>query len=58
MEIDPGTFDLAHITGYRSAGVNRVSLGVQAFQAELLKIAGRSHSVVDIFTAVELIQQV
>ncbi|MHC5673495.1 radical SAM family heme chaperone HemW [Nostoc sp.] len=58
MEIDPGTFDLAHIAGYRSAGVNRVSLGVQAFQAELLQTAGRSHSVEDIFVAVELIHQV
>ncbi len=58
MEIDPGTFDLAHIAGYRSAGVNRVSLGVQAFQEELLQKAGRSHSVEDIFAAVELIHQV
>ncbi|MBD2526867.1 radical SAM family heme chaperone HemW [Nostoc sp. FACHB-133] len=58
MEIDPGTFDLAHIVGYRSAGVNRVSLGVQAFQKELLQRAGRSHSVEDIFAAVELIHQV
>ncbi len=58
MEIDPGTFDLAHIAGYRSAGVNRVSLGVQAFQSELLQSAGRSHSVEDIFAAVELIHQV
>ncbi|MDZ7966036.1 MAG: radical SAM family heme chaperone HemW [Nostoc sp. DedSLP03] len=58
MEIDPGTFDLAHIAGYRRAGVNRVSLGVQAFQSELLQRAGRSHSVDDIFAAVELIHQV
>ncbi|WP_353929114.1 radical SAM family heme chaperone HemW [Okeanomitos corallinicola TIOX110] len=58
MEMDPGTFDSAHIAGYRSAGVNRVSLGVQSFDAELLKIAGRSHSVDDIFAAIELIHQV
>ncbi|WP_414565803.1 MULTISPECIES: radical SAM family heme chaperone HemW [unclassified Anabaena] len=58
MEIDPGTFDLAHIFGYRSVGVNRVSLGVQAFQSELLQVAGRSHSVVDILTSVDLIHQV
>lgn len=58
MEIDPATFDLAHIAGYRSVGINRVSLGVQAFQEELLQAAGRSHSVTDIFTAVELIHQV
>jgi putative oxygen-independent coproporphyrinogen III oxidase len=58
MEIDPGTFDLAHLTGYSQAGVNRVSLGVQAFQGELLKIAGRSHTVGDIYGAIELIRQV
>lgn len=58
MEMDPATFDLAHIAGYRNAGVNRVSLGVQAFQEELLQRAGRSHSVEDIFAAGELIHQV
>jgi oxygen-independent coproporphyrinogen-3 oxidase len=58
MEIDPGTFDLAHIAGYRNLGVNRVSLGVQAFQEELLKATGRSHSLTDIFTAIELIHKV
>lgn len=58
MEIDPGTFDLAQIAGYQSLGVNRVSLGVQAFQDDLLKSAGRSHSVKDILTSVELIHQV
>lgn len=58
MEVDPGTFDLAHLSGYCSAGVNRVSLGVQAFQPELLQLAGRSHSVVDILTSVDLIHQV
>jgi oxygen-independent coproporphyrinogen-3 oxidase len=58
MEIDPGTFDFVHIAGYRSLGVNRVSLGVQAFQEELLKTAGRSHFLIDIFTAIELIHKV
>ncbi|MFM5889223.1 MAG: radical SAM family heme chaperone HemW [Dolichospermum sp.] len=58
MEIDPGTFDLAHIAGYCNLGVNRVSLGVQAFQAELLKTAGRSHTLIDIITAIELIHKV
>jgi putative oxygen-independent coproporphyrinogen III oxidase len=57
IEIDPGTFDWEKIQGYRSAGVNRVSLGVQAFQPELLVACGRSHTVSDIHTAVELIQR-
>ena len=58
MEMDPGTFDSTHLKGYRDAGVNRISLGVQAFQDELLKYAGRSHTVADIFAAVELIRQI
>ncbi|MEC4820007.1 MAG: radical SAM family heme chaperone HemW [Scytonema sp. PMC 1069.18] len=58
MEMDPGTFDLSHIQSYRSAGVNRISLGVQAFQDDLLQVCGRSHSVKDIFAAIDLIRQV
>jgi putative oxygen-independent coproporphyrinogen III oxidase len=57
MEIDPGTFDLAQIQGYLQAGVNRVSIGVQAFQDELLQLCGRSHTVGDIYHAVALIHE-
>lgn len=57
MEIDPGTFDLVQLQGYRQAGVNRVSIGVQAFQDNLLHLCGRSHTVADIYQAVELIHQ-
>ncbi|NJO93573.1 MAG: coproporphyrinogen III oxidase [Hydrococcus sp. RM1_1_31] len=58
MEMDPGTFTLEQLQGYRKAGVNRVSLGVQTFEDELLQLCGRSHSVDNIFEAIELIQQV
>ncbi len=58
MEIDPGTFDLAQVQGYRAAGVNRVSIGVQAFQPELLQACGRSHTVAEVYQAVEWVQQV
>jgi len=57
MEIDPGTFDSSHLEGYTKAGVNRFSLGVQAFQEKLLQYAGRYHTVSDIFTAVDIIDQ-
>jgi putative oxygen-independent coproporphyrinogen III oxidase len=55
MEIDPGTFDLTHLQGYLQAGINRVSIGVQAFQDQLLHLCGRSHTVSDIYQAVELL---
>ena len=57
MEIDPGTFDLSQIQGYLRAGVNRVSIGVQAFQDNLLQLCGRSHTVEDIYGAVKLLHQ-
>lgn len=57
MEMDPGTFTGEHLTGYLAAGVNRVSLGVQAFQDQLLQACGRTHSVAEIYQAVELLRQ-
>jgi putative oxygen-independent coproporphyrinogen III oxidase len=58
MEIDPGTFDRAHLQGYRSAGINRVSLGVQSFYSDILQACGRTHTPDDIDAAVEIIHQV
>jgi oxygen-independent coproporphyrinogen-3 oxidase len=58
LEMDPGTFSLEQLKGYQEAGVNRVSLGVQAFQDELLSVCGRSHNSTDIFAAVDLLRQV
>jgi oxygen-independent coproporphyrinogen-3 oxidase len=50
MEINTATFSLEQLQGYLSAGVNRVSLGVQAFQEPLLQVSGRSHTVKDILS--------
>lgn len=58
LEIDPGTFDLLQIQGYKDAGITRFSLGVQAFQDELLQVCGRSHTTADILAAIDLISQV
>lgn len=57
MEVDPGTFTKDQLRGYQQAGVNRFSLGVQAFQDELLQVCGRSHTLADVYGAVDLIHQ-
>lgn len=57
IEMDPGTFEDRQIRGYRQLGVNRVSLGAQAFQDELLQGCGRSHCCEEITMAVDLIRQ-
>lgn len=57
IEMDPGTFDWEKIQGYRATGVNRVSLGVQAFEDELLALCGRSHRVADIYEAIDVLHK-
>jgi oxygen-independent coproporphyrinogen-3 oxidase len=56
LEANAGTVSLESLQGYRSLGVNRISLGAQAFQQELLDVCGRGHSVADIYEAVDAIK--
>jgi putative oxygen-independent coproporphyrinogen III oxidase len=44
MEANPGTIERGVFAGYRDAGVNRVSLGAQSFDARKLATLGRIHS--------------
>ena len=57
IEIDPGTFDLHQLKEYHQIGINRISLGVQTFDSQLLKNCGRTHSTKDIFDAINIIKQ-
>ena len=43
LEANPGTFEQAKFSDYRSLGINRLSIGVQSFQADKLKALGRIH---------------
>jgi len=54
LEANPGTVDTAHFAGYKQAGVNRVSLGIQSFDADYLKALGRIHDDKQALQAAEL----
>ncbi|MDQ2687897.1 MAG: radical SAM family heme chaperone HemW [Armatimonadota bacterium] len=43
-EANPGTMDTAHLEVLRAAGFNRISFGVQSFDADLLKTLDRIHT--------------
>ena len=51
-EANPGTMDVAHLEVLRAAGFNRISFGVQSFDADLLKTLDRIHSVQEARNAV------
>ncbi len=44
MEANPSSIHLEALQGYRSLGVNRISMGVQAMRSDFLKALGRVHS--------------
>ena len=44
LEANPGTIERGRFSEYRAAGVTRVSLGAQSFDARQLKLLGRIHS--------------
>lgn len=54
LEANPGTVDAANFIGYKQAGVNRLSLGIQSFNSDYLKALGRIHDSEQAFSAVEL----
>ena len=57
VEANPGTVTRSWIEAARNAGVNRLSLGMQAFQPELLTLLGRIHSYSDVEETVRLARE-
>jgi putative oxygen-independent coproporphyrinogen III oxidase len=43
LEANPGTFEQEKFSGFRAAGVNRLSIGIQSFNDQQLKLLGRVH---------------
>ena len=54
LEANPSSVEATRFAGYRAAGVNRVSLGVQALDDASLKMLGRLHSAREALDAVRI----
>jgi oxygen-independent coproporphyrinogen-3 oxidase len=54
LEANPTSVEAGKFAGFRSAGVNRVSLGVQALNDADLKFLGRQHSAVEARAAIDI----
>lgn len=53
LEANPGTVDEAKFVGFRQAGINRLSIGIQSFNADHLKALGRIHNDHQAWSAIE-----
>jgi putative oxygen-independent coproporphyrinogen III oxidase len=58
LEANPTSVEAEHFRGYRSAGVNRVSVGVQSLVEQDLKNLGRQHSPEEALAAFRLATQI
>ncbi len=54
LEANPSSVEAGRFRAYRSAGVNRVSIGVQSFNDAALKQLGRLHNAADAKVAIEV----
>lgn len=57
LEANPSSVEAGRFRGYRTAGVNRVSLGVQALNDTDLRFLGRLHDVAEALTAIEIARE-
>ena len=57
FEMNPATVSLEKARLLKSFGVNRISMGVQSFDAGLLTVLGRVHSVKQVFRSYEILRQ-
>lgn len=57
FESNPATFTRAKVEQWRSLGINRVSLGAQSFEPELLRLLGREHTPEQIARSVQLLRE-
>jgi oxygen-independent coproporphyrinogen-3 oxidase len=53
LEVNPGDLDLAYLASLRDLGVNRLNIGVQSLDEEVLKFLGRRHSVGQAVSAIK-----
>jgi oxygen-independent coproporphyrinogen-3 oxidase len=57
LEANPGKDDSKNFSGYRTCGINRISIGVQSFQLHLLNFLGRLHSADETREALRTVQK-
>jgi len=57
MEVNPGTFNREKIAAFKSAGINRLSIGIQSFQDDKLALLQRIHTGEEARKAITIAQQ-
>lgn len=57
LEANPGTFEQQRFNDYRLAGINRLSIGIQSYNPNHLKVLGRVHNADEAIVAAKIARQ-
>jgi oxygen-independent coproporphyrinogen-3 oxidase len=55
VEVNPISFSQRHAETYRDAGINRISIGVQSFDDQILRLIGRPHRQGDVTALIDVV---
>lgn len=58
IEVNPGTLTMEKAQTYKEAGINRISLGLQTINNNMLKAIGRIHRVEDFYRSYDILKEV
>lgn len=56
LELNPGTASKNYLKDYKYLGINRISIGVQSFNEEILQTLGRKHTVAEAIDAINMVK--
>ena len=58
IEINPGTINLDKLKAYKESGINRISIGLQTLNNDILKVLGRIHTAEDFYQSYKMVEEV
>lgn len=58
VEAEPGTFNKNKLDWYKESGVNRLSMGVQSFDNDVIRLSSRKHTAAQAVNAIKLAQDI
>lgn len=58
FEAEPGTFNMTKLTWLKREGVNRISMGVQSFDDEVIRLSSRKHTSAQAIQSIKMLQDI
>lgn len=58
FEAEPGTFSKSKLHWYKDSGINRISMGVQSFNDEIIRISSRKHTALQAINSINTVNEI